>query len=100
MEDKAAELVALYDRFQKHTDRSHWQISRDATGSAKFFRDLREGTRTGCTVGTYDRAICWFWDNWPTEAAWPEEISPPKGKSKDDGSLGAQSARRAQEDAA
>ena len=70
-------IIHLADSFIEHTGMSHWQIGLQAAGSAKFFRDLKEGTRNGCTIATYNRVIQWFSNHWPTDLAWPSDIPRP-----------------------
>ena len=57
---------------------SHWQLGLRAVGSAKFFRDLKNRNRKGCTIETYSRALQWFSDHWPADLPWPEDIPRPK----------------------
>ena len=56
---------------------SHWQLGLRAAGSAKFFRDLRSGERSGCTLQTYERVLRWFSDHWPADLEWPSDIPRP-----------------------
>ncbi len=70
-------LTRLAETMSAESGLSHWQIGLKATGSAKFFRDLKAGRRKGCTVATYGRVLQWFSDQWPADLAWPTDIPRP-----------------------
>ena len=74
-------LTQLADIFGGYTGMSHWQMGLKAAGSAKFFRDLRERRRIGCTIATYVRVTQWLSDHWPADTPWPSDIPRPAPSS-------------------
>ena len=70
-------LPRLADSFIAHTGMSHWQVGLQAAGSAKFFRDLRNGTRNSCKIATYSRVLQYLSNHWPTDLAWPSDVPRP-----------------------
>ena len=50
--------------------------------SYQIFRDQRRlsavfGGQRGLTVASYESAMLWFAENWPTQLEWPEGIERP-----------------------
>lgn len=82
-------LITLSRAYEAKTGWSHWQVGLASTGSAKFYRDLRDGDpktgrRVGCSIRTYERALRWFSDHWPADLAWPADVPrPPKSHTED-----------------
>lgn len=73
-------LILLADTYRAATGASSSTIGEKAGGDWRFFDRLRLG-QVNFRVRTYDRAVCWFADNWPEAVAWPSDIPrpPPPG---------------------
>ncbi|MEO1472786.1 MAG: hypothetical protein AAFS03_02425 [Pseudomonadota bacterium] len=85
-------LIRLCDAYAEHTGLSHWRISAKARdpengkGDGGFFKRLRTKVRRNgqpatVEVTTYNSVMQWFWDNWPKDLPWPEEIDRPRGSN-------------------
>lgn len=68
-------LITLSEQLSRHSGRSTATISNWIVGHARLFSRLQDGK--GTTVRTYERAMMWFADHWPTDLAWPGDIPRP-----------------------
>lgn len=71
-------LLAVADAHHAATGRSHARIATIVTNRSGFFRDIRGGGE--CTLGTYEKVMSWFSDNWPTGLEWPDGVDRPEAK--------------------
>lgn len=75
------QVFALCEAYGQHMGVTHWAISMRILGKGDFFHRLDQRSRTGkigrMEVGTYERVLDWFSDNWPTDLEWPEDIPRP-----------------------
>ena len=55
-------------------------VGRVAAGDWRFFDRLDDPTKT-FTLRKYDEVVRWFSDNWPENAAWPDEVPRPGASS-------------------
>ena len=75
-------LIILSDQFSRHNGRSPATISNWIVGHARLFSRLREGK--GTTVKTYNQAVAWFSNRWPSDLPWPDGVPrPAPSKEKD-----------------
>ena len=51
-------------------------VAQKACGDFRFFDRVQNGA--SFTVKTYDRAVRFFWDNWPRGYEWPADIPGPE----------------------
>jgi hypothetical protein len=70
-----AHLLSLNQAFAAASGRAESTVAQVAAGDWRFFAHLRAGK--GFRVGTYDRVVIWFSENWPEGAIWPEGIERP-----------------------
>lgn len=70
-------LFALRDAYCAATGASVSTVAQAACGDWRFFDKVGEAPAASFRIRTYDRARQWFFERWPTTAAWPAEV--PRG---------------------
>lgn len=68
-------LLDLAASYKDATDASYASIGQGALNDNTFFSRIQAGK--GFTIGTFDRVVAWFSNNWPDDRAWPEGIERP-----------------------
>ena len=74
-EELKSHLRSVFAVFEAASPLAGTTIWARAVGDARFLDRLESGA--GFTVKTYDRAMRWFSDNWPTHSNWPEGVERP-----------------------
>lgn len=68
-------LLDLAASYKDAAGASYASMGQGALNDNTFFSRIQAGK--GFTVGTFDRVVAWFSDNWPADLAWPEGIERP-----------------------
>jgi len=68
-------LLELVEPFSAHIDRKEATISGWIVGHARLFRRMRD--EQGCSLDTFNTAMHWFHDNWPSDLEWPASVPRP-----------------------
>ena len=74
-------LVRLSALYAAHEGITHWAVSVRLMKKGDFFSKLDKGG--DCRTNTYERAMQWFSDHWPSDLPWPSDIPRPP-QAKDD----------------
>jgi hypothetical protein len=74
--DQIDALLILCDRYCKSVQKAEATLSTKLFGAGSRISQLRGGA-TDIGVRRLNRAIQWFSDNWPENAAWPEGVERP-----------------------
>lgn len=77
----SANLISLFDLYCAVTKRSESRVSTLALNGGHRVGAVRNGA--GFTVTTYERAVSWFSEHWPTGVEWPDGIERPAGAAKE-----------------
>lgn len=75
--DLRTQLITVADEYATLTKRGRKRVSTLALGQGNRLDDFAAG-KLSPTVRTYERAMCWFSDNWPKGGAWPKGVQRPK----------------------
>lgn len=73
--DSRLALLTLARTYSAATGRSLARIATLIHDQGALFKKLEAGG--SCTIATFDKAVHWFSDHWPADAAWPEGIVRP-----------------------
>lgn len=73
--DHKARLLSLFDGYCVATGLSEARVSTIVLNGGHRVGRLRRGA--SFTVKTYDKAMGWFSEHWPADAAWPEGVERP-----------------------
>lgn len=68
-------LFDLAAGYCEHSGMSRARLATLIANDGKFFDRVENGG--GFTIRTYERALQWFSDHWPTEKPWPTEVPRP-----------------------
>jgi hypothetical protein len=74
--DQIDALLILCDRYCKSVQKAEATLSTKLFGAGSRISQLRGGA-TDIGVRRLNRAIQWFSDNWPVDAAWPDGVDRP-----------------------
>lgn len=72
-------LIACFEAFIAKTKRSPATVAQASAGDWRFFDRIRGGS---FTARKYDLIMCWFAENWPDDAEWPDGITRPPSVEK------------------
>lgn len=73
--DSSSALLKVARAYSEATGRSLARIGTVIHNQGAFFKKLEEGGT--CTMETFDKAMRWFSENWPSDASWPVGIARP-----------------------
>lgn len=73
-------LISLFNTYATHEGRSAQTVSRRAGLHLAFFPRLVQGY--GCRVDTFNKAMGWFAENWPSDLDWPADVPRPSAPKK------------------
>lgn len=68
-------LHLLATRYAETLGVSVASVGKAALRDNTFFQRIEAGE--GFTIRTFDRALQWFSDNWPSDTPWPSDIPRP-----------------------
>lgn len=68
-------LVDLAASYSSATGASYASIGQLCMKDNTFFSRIMAGS--GFNIGTFDRVVEWFSDNWPVDCAWPDGVERP-----------------------
>ena len=69
-------LLTVAHAYCVATDLSLARVSTLVRNDGKFFKRMAE-SGAGCTMATYEAAMRWFVQHWPTDKEWPMGIDRP-----------------------
>lgn len=72
--------LVLGSIYAEHIDRSLFTVAKRIGVHSRFF--LRLAENLGCSVDTFNQAMGWFDENWPTDLAWPVDVPRPSQAPK------------------
>jgi hypothetical protein len=78
--DSRSALLAVAHAYSAATGRSLARVGTVIHDQGAFFKKLEAGHN--CTMDTFDKAMRWFSDNWPSNACWPDDIRRPAPREK------------------
>lgn len=69
-------LLAVADAYAMARGLSRSRVSTIVLNRGATLDAIAAGT-ADITTGTYEKALAWFSDHWPADAAWPEAVARP-----------------------
>ncbi|SEG58945.1 hypothetical protein [Bosea lathyri] len=68
-------LLTLSDAFASSRGVGVTTVWRQAINDPTFYDRLK--SEKTITIRTYDRAVSWFSENWPSDQCWPDRVPRP-----------------------
>lgn len=70
------QLLLVSDLYAAQMKLSRSRVSTIVLNRGATLDAIADG-RADVTTGTFEKAMLWFSNNWPTDAVWPEAVARP-----------------------